>query len=159
MKHLSLLAALSLAVLFTSGCSSVPTDTQLNTLRVVASEAAYVGTALRLENEPDSRAQFGVAMSALDVLIRQRDYTPGALQEALKALPVLAGSQGAIVESGAVLFSVLAGFIHIDSAPRVQAVAEGILAGMERAMSRPSGAATRSLAPALPEPCVVPPLP
>ena len=154
MKHIYILTAS--VFLLAAGCARIPTSQQLNTIKTVATEAAYVGTALRLEKQPDTRAQFGVAMSALDILIRKGDYTPGALQAALKNLPALAGASGAVVESGAVLFIVVSGFVPIDTAPRVQAVAQGILAGMERAMARPTGPATRALAAPLPNPCVVP---
>jgi len=156
LKTTLLLLAASAMLIASPGCSTVPSDRQLATLKAVSAEAAYVGCALRLENEPDSRAQFGVAMTALDVVLKKGDFTPGALQQALKELPVLAGSSGAVIESGAVVFILVSGFVDVDSAPRVKAVAEGIYSGLERAMSRPTGPATRALAETLPAVCAIP---
>jgi hypothetical protein len=159
---LSLLALFTGATLF-AGCASLglgnlTTQQKLNLWQTVAAESAYVGASYDLAAAPAHRARYVVVVAALDSLVEHENYTPGALRDALAGLPGLnlTGSQGALLDAGATLYIVATGFIAIDSAPAAKAVLLGTRAGLQRALARPTGPATRALAAPLPVPCVVP---
>jgi hypothetical protein len=156
----SLTAVLALAALAAGafvGCKTMTETQKLSLVRTVAQEAAYVGTAYDLQDNPGHRQAFVAAVAALDQLIRREDYDPLALRTALSLLPELRGGRGAIlVDAGVSLYSITAGFIDLDSAPSVSAAAHGIREGIAGALARPTGTATRMLAPALPKQITVP---
>jgi hypothetical protein len=150
---LTLVAALALPQ---TGCKTM-TDTQrLALVETIATEASYVGAAYALDDRPALRAPLAASVAALDALIARETFSPEALRAALNGIPALRGSQGALLDAGLTLYIVGTGFVDIDSAPYVAAVAKGTRAGIARALARPTGTATRALAGALPAQCIVP---
>lgn len=151
---ITLAAALSLPQ---TGCKTMTETQKLSLVRTVAQEAAYVGAAYDLADNPGHRVAYVAALAALDQLIRVENYDPLALRLALAQLPELRGGRGAIlIDAGVRLYSITVGFIDLDSAPFVSAAAHGIREGIAGALARPSGTATRALAPALPKQIKVP---
>jgi hypothetical protein len=152
-------ALLGALLLIAPGCQTTQmTLTQkLALARSVATEAAFVGASYDRASGPANRARYAVAVAALDVFIARDEYDPLKLQEALQGLPALRGANGAILEAGVGLYSIAAGFVELDSAPVVQAVMLGARDGLNRALARPVSNAARSIAPALPKQCEIPP--
>ena len=139
-----------------TGCKTMTTDQKLALTRTVATEAAYVGAALALEDDPAHRAKFVLAQEALTAIVAREDFSPANLRAALNGLPALTGASGALLDAGLSLYIVGTGFVDISSAPYVEAVTRGARDGLTRALARPTGPALRVLAPPLPKPCVVP---
>ena len=144
-------------LLGSSGCVRLTPEQQLQLVQTVSMEAAYVGTSYDLRDNPSHRAAYVTAVAALDALIARSDYDPAALTAALAGLPALRGADGALLEGGVTLYTVAAGFVDLDTVPLVRAAVGGIRSGISRALARPTGTATRALAPALPPQCTVPP--
>jgi hypothetical protein len=139
------------------GCASMTEAQKLSLIQTVSSEAAYVGCAVDLGDNPTHRAGYVAAVAALEAIIARDAYDPENLRAALNGLPQLRGASGAIIESGVVLYSVGTGFIDLAGAPAVRAAVTGIHAGLKRALARPTGTATRAFAGPLPAQCTVPP--
>lgn len=140
-----------------AGCATAPTTGELTTWQTVAEDAAYVGASYDLVENPDHRAHYVLCLEALKTMVRDVNYSPAKLREAMANLPVLTGSNGALLDGGVTLFILGTGFLPVDNAPRVRAVVEGLQVGLEKALARPTGTAIRALAKPLPKQCVVPP--
>jgi hypothetical protein len=157
MKKAIALLCMTAALALQPGCTTMTENQKLSLVRTVSQEAAYVGAAYDLQEHANRRQLYVAAVAALDALINREDYSPAALRNALALLPDLRGGRGALlIDAGVSLYSITAGFIDLDSAPFVSAAAHGIRAGIAGALARPTGTATRSLAPALPKQIRVP---
>jgi hypothetical protein len=153
------LAALTLAATLAlpqTGCRTMTEPQRLALVEIVVTEASYVGGAYALVDQPELRAPLAAAVAALDALIARESFSVENLRAALNGIPALRGSQGALLDAGLTLYIVGTGFVDIDSAPYVAAVARGTRAGIARALARPTGTATRILAGPLPNQCIVP---
>jgi hypothetical protein len=53
----------------------------------IAGDAARIGAAIYMQEHPEARAQFALAYSILDSLIRDENYDPLKFREALAGLP------------------------------------------------------------------------
>lgn len=149
-----LIAVFSLFML--PACTTVPSAGELALWRRAADNAAYVGAGWDLAANPAHRAHYALCQQGLAEMVKDQSYTQEKLTAALANLPALVGSDAALLNSGLELFVVGTGFIPIDSAPRIQAVVEGLQSGLARALARPTGTATRALAAPLPPQCTVP---
>lgn len=154
------LLALGLGALTLAGCHTPGSPTEMQAfVNTLAHRSAYVGCGIDLAENPGHRAAYGAAVVALQSLVDRENYDPAEFIRVLDALPGKPiGDTGAIViEGGVLLWSATSGtWIDVDSAPFVKAALTGVLRGLQEAMARPTGTATRALAPALPTPCVVP---
>lgn len=153
LSFLCMIAALALQ----PGCKTAPTATELTRIQLVTREVAATGVAYDLEENPLHRAKFVLCQQALGAMVAANDFSPAALAEAVKGIPALTGASGALFEGGLTLYMLALGWVDIDSAPRVKAVVVGLQAGIAEALARPTGTATRALAPPLPRQCTVPP--
>lgn len=156
MKYLATAILAALLLVFATGCRTMTEPQKLALVKTVAAESAYVGAAYALEDKPELRAPLVAAVAALDAIIARQSFSPENLRAALNGIPELRGANGALLDAGLTLYIVGTGFIDIDSAPYVAAVARGTREGIARALARPTGTATRILAGPLPAQCKVP---
>lgn len=100
---LSLIALLSLSACVTTPQGAKAPDPAV--LRVVAMEAAAVGSQMWLANNPDDREKFELARTSLRALIATGNGTPADLRAALISLPIdqLKGQNGAVIITSAVI--------------------------------------------------------
>lgn len=144
-KILPLIAA---AALFATGCTTTQTGSKTvdpAILRLVAQEAAAVGSTVWLQGHPNDREAFTLARTSLRALIATGTGSPADLQAALASLPIsqLQGSGGAVIVSGAVVLLDAAGrqLTALDSkqiwSGYVLPVAQGLEAGLSQGLGAP----------------------
>lgn len=149
----SLFIAASLLVL--TGCKTAPTEAQLAIIHTVAEESAYVGASYAIQENPNLRNRFILAADALGVLVKRGNVTPAELQQSLAGLPALRGASGALIEGATLLYTLAAGFLPVDSAPRATAASSGVYDGLKRATVRVVGRGSAAIQ-TLPKQCTVP---
>lgn len=140
------LLAIAMLCLVMGGCVTSPTGNRTVdpiVLTAVSQEAAAVGASLWLSSHPQDRAQFEFARTSLAALVALGNGSPADLQAALSGLPIvqLKGTQGSVIVSGAVVLLDTAGreLAKVDSSKIyddfVKPVAQGLLAGLDQALS------------------------
>lgn len=138
------LPGLAVVLMLLAGCATVPTERELAAWQGLAEEAAFVGAAVDMADHPARRAQYATAAAALHVLLTTDTLTMTRLRAALAGLPDLRGSTGAIVSGSVVSLYVLgAGFVDLDTAPRLRAVTAGLVNGLDRALQTEVGGKRR----------------
>ncbi len=139
-------ALIPIALLFLSGCVSTPNgkvlDPQL--MAAIAQEATRVGSATVLAVHPEYRPQFEQAKEAVTALLAVGTADIGQLTAILGRLPIAEGPQGQIgiiIGQGFITLWGLYGeqVLALDKSASftkfVQPVAQGILAGFDRALA------------------------
>ena len=152
----SLVLAAALAI--PTGCTTTSDGRKVPdpiVLTAIAQDAAYVGTTITLQTNPQYRPAFDQARLALEGLVAAGSGSPSDLQDVLSRLPVkqLQGTNGAIVVQQAVVIlnAARAELAKLDKAQvysgYVQPIAQGLLAGLDQALGVPASAPA---APAMP---------
>ena len=135
---LACLLALAVALPGLTGCATAPSPAVNSRIAILASTAAYVGTAKRLGSHPEDRARFELASQALASLAARADYDPAKLAAIVASLPAVLRSDDALLYSSAAVIlweTAMADAAVIDKAPLVKAVLGAIRQGMDRALA------------------------
>lgn len=135
------IAPLLLAIALLCGCATTPqTDTQkVARVATISRQAAFVGTKVYLQENPDARPYFVASAAALDVLLQSQNVTPEDFSKAMQGLPVkeLQSDSGALIVGSAVVLydAFLAEHVNLDAnaylRPVIAAVHDGIAKGLE----------------------------
>lgn len=122
------------------GCATTitPTDATLELIKSLTYSVSSQSITYDLARNPDHRPAITVTSAALSAMISTDVYRPELLASAMRGLPILSGSEGALIDLGAVIYSVAVGFIPIDSAPRLKAVVIGLDNGLKAALAVPA---------------------
>lgn len=163
----TLMAAVTL--LLASGCFTGrgddpnQPDPWVNTIEVLAREAALAGASWDLVKHPENRAKYAAAAEGLKALADKGHYDPVAFAAVLDSLAVMQGTNGLAGESGAIVivgglavYGLVAGFIDLTTAPRVAAAMRGTIYGLEKAIAPPPASRGLARPVSLPKQCVVP---
>lgn len=142
MKLVNALVSSMIAILFV-GCASLTPQQKLDNAVNLANMAAYVGTAIHLEDNEHDIVYFRAAVAALDKLAADGTYTPAALAAALEDLPVDVlqdEGKGSIIIMGTVMLFDQATnqLINADTPDAVKKIAAAIRDGIAQAVVRAS---------------------
>lgn len=140
-KVLPFLLCLGLAVALPA-CVTHPNVPDVALMQAVAKNAAYVGTRLYLQNQPQKRPGFELARMSLRALIAAGQFSTDDLTKALQSLPIkeLQGDTGSVIVGAAITLWDAYGrqLASLDKEKvfksHVLPVAQSILAGFDLAL-------------------------
>jgi len=135
MKHLALITTTFLAILLASGCASLTPDQKAARVQGLSYAAASIGTAAALDQKPEWRPAFELALKNLSVLVDSKQITGQQLRDILATLPVKelnSRTARIAIDSATMLFDTLTGEpIDLTKTPYILAAATGIRDGMK----------------------------
>ncbi len=140
----SVLALCLLPLALLTGCASIGSNPAADAQRIqrvstIAELAAFTGTEYWLKDHPQDRPYFALSLAALDSLLKDRNYDPQALSEALASLPIkqLQGEQGTLIVSAATILydAYAAEAVNLDKAIYIAPVIAAIRNGLFRALN------------------------
>lgn len=121
-----------------TGCGTVPKEEQLRQMTTIAELASYTGARFHLIDNPQDRAFFEASKEALDVMLRDGDYDPGAFALALQGLPVdeLKDDKGTLIIGAAVILwdSYSSRVFDLDKEQYIRPVIVAVRNGLARAL-------------------------
>jgi hypothetical protein len=141
----ALLIITAAVLVFCTGCKTTTSNEQnIQLAATIARTAATAGTIYDLRAHPEHRVGLEAGVLALDMLIKDENYDPAALTDALSKLPiqVFQGQDGALIVTGIVsVFDLFTSTqFDVQSRPATKAmltaIRDGVKAGLAATANR-----------------------